>query len=421
MFVSILIISIIQLPAFFTKKDDFASPQNIYKFDIGRAFRQYGFIAYWHYQISYLKGCTAEEKKYAASLMREMQSAPPLNPLVGKHHKNLIVIIVESLATWPLNLSIEGVEVTPRMNALIKDSTTLFFPKVWPCRKDGRSADAQLLINTGLLPVANGATATLFGTNVFPSINKALRAEGYTSMLCITDHRSFWNQGTTAISYGFDKLYDQLGEDAPQYRRDENLFENGLNLITQLREPFHAQLVTISMHDAVAPDFASPLDKCALPNQKIKNHLILTNYTDRHIGRFLDDLKKCGLYDRSIIVIVSDHDAITQDVFDGRKDCRPEDRLIPLLILNSPIRTETDKVIAQVDIYPSLLDLMGVENYQFRGLGESIFRGQSNYACSHLGEMGEGGKTPSIRQRRNEMWKLSDILIRTNYFARPAK
>ncbi|MCH5331973.1 MAG: sulfatase-like hydrolase/transferase, partial [Alistipes sp.] len=132
---------------------------------------------------------------------------------------------------------------------------------------------------------------------------------------------------------------------------------------------------------------------------------------------FIDKLKASGLYDRSIIVIVSDHDAYTQNLYDGRKKCEPEDRFIPLLILNSPIKTDTDRVIAQADIYPSLLDIMGVENYCFHGLGESVFRGRSDYACSYLGEVGDGGRNAEVRQWRNDMWRLSDILIRTDYFA----
>ena len=171
------------------------------------------------------------------------------------------------------------------------------------------------------------------------------------------------------------------------------------------------------MHDAVASDYPTPLDNCTFPNNDSRYHLILTHYTDAQIGIFIDKLKECGLYDNSIIVIVSDHDAITKNIFDGRTQCLPEDRFIPLLILNSPLKTDTDRVIAQVDIYSSLLDIMGVEDYFFRGLGESVFRERSDYACSHLGEAGSGGDDPEIQQRKQDMWRLSDIVIRTNYFA----
>lgn len=410
-------ICIIQIPPYFTKNGDFDAPQNIIKYDIPRAVRQYGLTSFWYYQIAYHSGCSKADKQFAEQMMRQIQSAPAPESLVAQHNKNLIVILVESLATYPIGLEIGGREVTPRLNEFIRDSQTLYFPKVWPCRRDGRSADAQLIINTGLLPIANGATATRYGHNTYHSLPKALKEVGYYCISCITDDKAFWNQGATTISYGFDKLYDHCSGDVAPVRRDEYLFSRGFDIVSKLEEPFYAQLVTISMHDLVATDARTPLDGCKFPNKDIGYHLILTNYTDHHIGCFIDKLKASGLYDRSIIVIVSDHDAYTQNLYDGREKCEPEDRFIPLLILNSPIKTDTDRVIAQADIYPSLLDIMGVENYCFRGLGESVFRGRSDYACSYLGEVGDGGRNAEVRQWRNDMWRLSDILIRTDYFA----
>lgn len=412
-----LIICIIQIPPYFTKTDDFAAPQNIVRFDLTRTIRQYGLTAFWRYQISYLKGCSAEETAFAEDAMQQLKSEPVPEPLVSHHRKNLIIILVESLASWPIGLEVDGIEATPRLNGFIRDSQALYFPKVWPCRKDGRSADAQLIINTGLLPISNGATSTSFGTNTYMSLPKALRQAGYQSVSCITDAKDFWNQGATTKSYGFDELHDKLKGDVPICRWDEHLFSKGFDILTQMQEPFYAQLVTMSMHDIVPTDATTPLDNCNFPTKDIGYHLILTNYTDHHIGLFVDRVKEAGLYDNSIIVIVSDHDAYTYNLYEQRDKCEPEDRFIPLIILNSPLRTDTDRVIAQIDIYPSLLDIMGVENYCFRGLGESVFRGHSNYACSHLGEAGEGGNDPTIRQWRHDMWKLSDILIRTDYFA----
>lgn len=411
-----LAICIIQVPPYF--KTGIQAPQNLIRIDYTLAIRRYGLTSFWQYQVSYLMNqCTAEETAFAENAMQEMQSAPVPEPLVSPHRKNLIIILVESLASWPIGLEVDDVEVTPRLNGFIRDSQTLYFPKVWPCRKDGRSADAQLIINTGLLPIENGATATIFGSNTYKSLPDALRQVGYKSVSCITDARTLWNQGTTTKSYGFDELHDNLKGDAPMCRWDERLFDKGFDILKQMQEPFYAQLVTMSMHDLVPTDATTPLDNCNFPTKYIRYHLILTNYTDHHIGLFVDRLKEAGLYDNSIIVIVSDHDAYTYNLYEKRDKCEPEDRFIPLIILNSPLQTDTDRVIAQVDIYPSLLDIMGVEDYCFHGLGESVFRGHSNYACSHLGEVGEGGSDPEIRQWRHDMWKLSDILIRTDYFA----
>lgn len=85
-------------------------------------------------------------------------------------------------------------------------------------------------------------------------------------------------------------------------------------------------------------------------------------------------------------------------------------------MLNAPLKTECDKVIGQSDIYPSLLDVMGVEDYYFRGLGESVFRNQCNCAVYHTGETAGHCLDDYGIRKKKEMWKLSDILIRMNYF-----
>ena len=80
------------------------------------------------------------------------------------------------------------------------------------------------------------------------------------------------------------------------------------------------------------------------------------------------------------------------------------------------MKAECDKVIGQSDIYPTLLDMMGVEGYLFHGLGESVFRHQSDCAVYHTGEHIGNCKSDSVVEYKKELWKLSDILIRMDYF-----
>ena len=148
------------------------------------------------------------------------------------------------------------------------------------------------------------------------------------------------------------------------------------------------------------------------------NYLIITQFVDRSIERFIEALREAGLYDESIVVIVGDHDStITRNRYEGRAKRTLEDRYIPLFVLNAPLKTETGKVIAQSDIYPSLLDLMGAADYPFHGLGESVFRHQSDCAADFDGEWAGGNTDDSVRRRRLEAWRVSDILLRSDHFA----
>ena len=79
-----------------------------------------------------LRGCTAEEKMYATKFMETLKPKKPVTPLVEKHKKNLILILVESLQSWPINLLVDGKEITPYLNSLTKEDDVLYFSKVLP-------------------------------------------------------------------------------------------------------------------------------------------------------------------------------------------------------------------------------------------------------------------------------------------------
>ena len=90
-----------------------------------------------------------------------------------------------------------------------------------------------------------------------------------------------------------------------------------------------------------------------------------------------------------------------------------------MIILNSPVGGRYDDVAGQIDIYPTLLNLMGLEAYGWHGMGESIFQpGKARMAISSM-TMAEEGDTAvnadKLKMLRDAR-KTSDRIIRTNYF-----
>ena len=111
---------------------------------------------------------------------------------------------------------------------------------------------------------------------------------------------------------------------------------------------------------------------------------------------------------------------MTYNRYEGREQLVAEDCFVPLIILNSPLLSmHTDEVIGQEDIYPSLLNMLGCCDYSFKGVGESVFGDSiSNYAVFRTGIAAGGENVPSFtKQYRKNCWKLSDILLRMDYFA----
>lgn len=415
--VSLLLIVATAIPPYFNNIHEFKHPWPCFRNEVMTALHRYGLIGYWSYQIAYLHGCSPEEAEYAAQFVEAAERRISREPLTEDHRKNLIVVLAESLASWPVGVEIDGMEATPFMNSLTRDTSVLYFPRVLPQVKDGRSSDAQLMLNTGLLPLSTGAAASLYGCcNTYPSLPKALARRGYTSASLACDFRSYWNQEATSKSYGFERFHYDLAH-GPMLRADENLYKYGLEILKELPQPFYAQLVTMSGHEPyIKTELESPLNNADIPDEEAKYYLVTTQYVDRCMGSFIDSLKACGLYDKSIIVITGDHDSVTRNQYEGRKKRELSDRYIPLFILNAPLKAETKNVIAQIDIYPSLLDLMHVQDYDFHGLGESVFRHQSDCAADHSEGWVGSCRSDSVRQYRKELWRVSDILLRTDYF-----
>ncbi len=417
--ISLLCQLIIIIPSYIVHKPSYyGHPWGLFRNDPIRAYRQLGFINYWIYQSKYHHGCSDDEKDYATRFMATYQNNnKPLINITEK--KNLILILVESLGTWPIEANIDGIDVMPNLKRMTQEEKAIYFSKVLPQTNHGRSSDAQLILNTGLLPIQTGATSSIYGHHTFPSIAKALKKRGYTSASFLCDDKSYWNQEITTKSYGFDNLYDRLGKGKSdkQYLYDEHLFNSSISILKDMPQPFYAQIVTMSSHDAIETPFESDLKNKTFESEAVRNISIIWQYVDHQIGSFIQQLKEHGLYDNSIIVITGDHEGITFNHYEGREKCELSDRFIPFIMLNSPLLADESCTIGQSDIYPSLLDAIGVDNYEFRGFGESVFRSHCGCAINKTGEIIGNNINDSLVQYKHKLWLVSDILIRMNYFA----
>lgn len=417
----LLSISIISAPYWPNQRPFYKQPLYLFKYAGTSAIKKYGIVNYWIYQWISGLSVSVEEKCYARNFVEQLSKKKEVilpNVVISR---NLVLILVESLQSWPVGLRVGTNDITPYINGLLDDTTTVYFSRVMSQVKDGRSSDAQLIINTGLLPLATGAASSLCATNTFPSIAFALKEKSYVSASFICDDKTYWNQGATTVAYGFDYLYDRLQGDGERKVADENLFSKSLPILKGMKQPFYAQLVTLSSHEPYVKPimFDIPLLNENLESDEVRNYLIAVRYVDRCIADFIEGLKKEGLYDNSIIVIIGDHEQMTFNTYEGREQVKAEDCFVPFIIVNSPLTSRhTNKVCGQIDIYPSLLNLMGCFDYSWRGFGESVFSDEiSDYAAFRTGISAGGINVPdSVKKYRDECWEVSDILLRMNYF-----
>jgi len=91
------------------------------------------------------------------------------------------------------------------------------------------------------------------------------------------------------------------------------------------------------------------------------------------LGRFIENLKKAGLYENSVIAIYGDHFGVhyaDEEVYGPMEDILGEEydydhvMNVPLIIHvpGEEINTTISEVGSQLDFYPTILNIMGYEN-----------------------------------------------------------
>lgn len=303
--------------------------------------------------------------------------------------KNLVLILCESLESWPIGKTIEGQELTPNLNKFISDSTTFYAPHVVTQVGSGRSIEAQLLILSGLLPMKNKVYSYETGDNNFFTVPKAMKEKGARTYLLSCDKPYVWNQDVVARAFGIDTLIDgrdfEINERVGPARR----LSDG-SFMTQIEEkmkkgevwPEDSQafvmMVTYSGHNPfILPDNLRKVSFEDNYPEIIKNYMITANYTDSALGNLVEYLKSRSDWDETMVVITGDHEGLATD----RKIAlaNPEsakfvdsEQHTPLIILNSPVGGKYEGELGEVDIYSTLYDLMKLESYPWKGMGRSI-------------------------------------------------
>ena len=351
---------------------------------------------------------------------------------------NCIVLLLESFESWPIGQTIEGQELTPNLNRLLKEPHTFYAPKVLTQAKGARSIDAQLLLHTGLLPVNYGAYSYRFAHNEYPSIDKAWKwqyGDSARAMSFTVDKRTVWNVAVVAQDFGyelFDKPHFRLDVKTGPRKRlgDDSFFRQTIEKITP-DDLFPAdghtflQCVTYSGHSPfIIPDEMKKVHFSNDIPERLRHYMEVINYTDRAVGEFVDALRANPKFDNTMIVILGDHEGLGSARGEYLKNKKmghliADEWYTPFIVLNSPVSGRYDGIMGQIDQYPTLLDLLGLDKYPWRGFGQSIFDPTRKDVALHYlkGILGDTGSLSADEAAHlRESYDISDLIISTNYF-----
>lgn len=373
-----------------------------------------------------------------AEIERWLASQPKHQPAdsVTEKRSNLLIVFAESLESWVLEKKVDGKEITPCLNRLLKEKSTLYAPNVLTQVKGGRSIDAQLMICSGLLPLMSGTYSSLYYDNTFYTLQKAMRGLKHSrSYLLTIDKVSTWNQGAVARSFGTDtiisyhdfKMTEAFGThkrigDASFFQQCREKIERGE--VWKPGESVYMQFITYSGHAPFKlPDHLRTITFPASIPEKAADYMTTAHYTDKAIGDFVAYLKTLPQYKETIVVIVGDHEGLAsyRQELVGNPACRglvSDKQLTPFIVLNSPVGMRYDKFMGQIDIYPTLLNLMQLDAYRWHGLGQSILDPRKQGVAVGSVMNVEGTGSDKEVERLKEAHTVSDYMLRYDWLKR---
>lgn len=347
--------------------------------------------------------------------------------------KNLLVIQVESLESFIVGKEVNGQKITPVLDELI--NTGLYFPNIYEQVNEGTSSDADLMINTSMFPLRRGSTFFRYPSTTYNSLPLLLEEMNYETIAIHPDKGSFWNYVNGLKGIGFNQFVDyysfNIDEEIGLGISDESYFKQVVPMIKELKEPFYAFTVTLTSHGP----FDLPEEKRVLnlddelDTSELGGYFESIKYTDAQIGTFLELLDKEGLLDNTVVVIEGDHTGVHKyynssiEKLSNKEDWYLDDgnHTVPFIIWSKDMEESKtfDTVGGQVDIMPTLLYLLGVENDKYinTALGRNLLNTNKSFAVlTNLDVVGEN-LTDEEKELYKSIVELSDKMIRSNYLS----
>jgi arylsulfatase A-like enzyme/Tfp pilus assembly protein PilF len=254
---------------------------------------------------------------------------------------------------------------TPNIDALRKDGT--LFRNAYATVPMTLPSHATML--TGLLPPEHGVRDNVgfrFDAKAHPTIASILHGAGYATGAAVS---SYVLRGGTGLADAFDFYEDSIearaGARFRDYQRPGNvtaaLAEKWLDQLTPYGKPFFLFFHIYEPH--------VPYD----PPEPFRSRYASSPYdgevatADAIVGELLDHLKKNGVYDRAIILFVSDHGEGLGDHGEKQHSILVYRELIhvPMIIKlphNARGGGELREPVSLADLLPTVTSLLGLAN-----------------------------------------------------------
>lgn len=315
--------------------------------------------------------------------------------------KNIIVIHLESFQQFLINYKVNGQEVTPFLNSLYNDKNTMSFDNFYHEVGQGKTSDAENMLETGLFGLPEGSLFSKLGSdNTFQAAPAILgQKEGYTSAVFHGNIGSFWNRDNVYKNMGYDYFFDsnyfnKTADSSLEYgMKDKLMLSESVKYLEQLQQPFYTKFITVTNHypfelpDEDNDGFQAPNTS----NSAVNNYFLTAHYLDNALQEFFNYLKSSGIYDNSMIVLYGDHYGLSNsqnpdlapllgvDTNDWSDFNDSQMQKVPFMIHMKGLKGGINHSYGgEIDVLPTILHLAGINTKQYIQLGTDLLSKQHN-------------------------------------------
>ena len=340
---------------------------------------------------------------------------------------NIVFVHMESIQTFLMDISFNGKELTPNLNALKKEG--LFFKNFYPQVSTGTSSDTEFTLLSGLMPAASGTVFVSYYNREYFTIPKYLKEKGYYAFSMHGNYSSMWGRNKAHPSLGYDGLYFEESftyEDTDVVNlgiNDYKFFEQGVAILENIEQTYDnymGTIITLSNHspfyiasaysdydlsttyDTVDPETGDVVTNTNdyLSDTAIGEYMKSVNYADGALGEFINAIKESDNFDNTLFVFYGDHDAkLTRSEINQLYNLNPEtgevykeddenyvnydyyahelNKKTPLIMwsknkkLSNIFKGEVNHVMGMYDVSTTILNMYGLNNKY--SIGNDIF------------------------------------------------
>ncbi|WNF35070.1 LTA synthase family protein [Bacillaceae bacterium IKA-2] len=301
---------------------------------------------------------------------------------------NVIVVSLESVERFVIDETLNGQEITPFLNELIEES--YYFENFYYQTGQGKTSDAEFIINNSLYPLGRGAVFLTHAENEYQALPEILTNHGYHTSTFHANNQSFYNR---------DVMYDRLGyEDVYSFSdyqisiinsvgwgmKDIDFIEQSLDYMSELPEPFYGTVLTLTNHFPYLLDEEDRfIDEYDSESIIVNRYFPTVRYTDEAMRVLVNGLKEEGIYENTMFVFYGDHYGIANSHYDELGEFLEKDidlyeaiklERVPLIIHIPGMEGQTIETISgQIDVMPTLLNLLGISEEEYTMFGTDLF------------------------------------------------